>query len=103
MQIAADYYSELNISLEDLRENYFGLSFYFDELKITRHVESKAISESALLSKYVPNHGHKRIQCKGAMLYLRDEFFSAWGLPVPIPSHRLTRKTNSLIDSCLGI
>ena len=101
MQIAADYYSELNISLEDLRENYFGLSFYFDELKITRHVESKAISESALLSKYLPNRGRKRIPCRGAVLCLGDEFFGTWGLP--IPSHCLTRKTNPLIDSCLGI
>ena len=55
MQIAADFFSQRNTSLVDLRENYFGLFLYFDELQITRHVETKAISVSALLSKWFQN------------------------------------------------
>jgi len=37
-------------TLEELRENIVGLTFYFDDLTVTTRVESKAISESALLS-----------------------------------------------------
>jgi len=37
--------------LQKLRENIAGLTFYFDDLTVTTKVESKAVSESALLSR----------------------------------------------------
>nr|XP_018667320.2 acid-sensing ion channel 5 [Ciona intestinalis] len=40
----------MNLSSGYLSENSVGISVYFDALSVTKHVESKAITESALLS-----------------------------------------------------